>query len=133
MTIKLMLIFYKLCLIITGVSAINLSLNTYYIRQQLKKESPTFSELQTVDQIVKTPKSKTALKSELHKNGDKGKSKVTVFGNSAYWKINGQIFSSKINERGDVDIENAEKIDVFSLSEIEMKNLFKILDNLDTE
>jgi hypothetical protein len=82
---------------------------------------------------MKTPKSKTALKSELGKNSDKGKSKVTVFGNSVYWKINGQLFSSQINEHGDVDIENAEKVDVFSLSEVEMKNLFKILDNLDKE
>jgi hypothetical protein len=50
--------------------------------------------------------------------------------NKAYWIRNNTVFSSKLDEEGNVDISNAEKVDVFSLSEKEMKSLMSIIDSL---
>lgn len=130
MEIKSIMIFYKLCLIITGISAVNLSLNTYYIKQQRKKEFLTFSELQTADQIIKAPKNKAANMSESRKISTKNKGSVAIINGVAYWKIDGKVFSSEIDEFGEIDVDNAKTIDAFSLSESEMQYLFKVLDNL---
>ena len=55
---------------------------------------------------------------------------IAIMNNKAYWIRNNTVFSSKLDEEGNVDIENAEKVDVFSLSEKEMKSLMSIIDSL---
>ena len=133
MKIQYLQILYKLCLIITGTSAVNLSMNTYFIRQLLKKEFQKFSQLQTVDQILQTPQSsfiKENRQTQMSIYGNKNKTSVAFFNDKAYWIKNNQVYSSKLKEDGDLDIENAIAIDVFSLSDKEMNNFIKIIDKL---
>lgn len=62
--------------------------------------------------------------------GNKNKTNVAFFNDKAYWIKNNQVYSSKLKEDGDLDIENAIPIDVFSLSDKEMNNFIKIIDKL---
>ena len=61
---------------------------------------------------------------------NKNKIDVAVVKDKAYWVRNNKIYKSSIKENGDVDIENAEEVDVFSLSDKEMQALLKIVDSL---
>lgn len=61
---------------------------------------------------------------------NKNKIDVAVVKDQAYWVRNNKIYKSSIKENGDVDIENAKEIDVFSLSDKEMQVLLKIVDSL---
>lgn len=55
---------------------------------------------------------------------------IAIMNNKAYWIRNNTVFSSKLDEEGNVDISNAERVDVFSLSEKEMKTIISIIDSL---
>ena len=55
---------------------------------------------------------------------------VAIVKNKAYWVKDNVFYTAKINSYGQIDIDNAEPVDVFSMSEIEAKNLLKILDSL---
>jgi hypothetical protein len=108
-------------------------MNIYFIRQLLKKEYQKFSQLQTVDQILQTPQSnfiKENRQTQMSIYGNKNKTNVAFFNDKAYWIKNNQVYSSKLKEDGDLDIENAIPIDVFSLSDKEMNNFIKIIDKL---
>jgi hypothetical protein len=48
----------------------------------------------------------------------------------AYCVHNNTFYVAEINDLGEIDTDNAKKIDVFSLSNKEAKNLLKILDSL---
>lgn len=126
-------ILYKLCLIITGTSAVNLSMSSYFIKQLLKKRFQRFNQLQTVEQMLQIPQIKTlsnTKKSQINRAIGKFKTNVAFFNGKAYWVKDNQFYCSKIKEDGDLDIEGAQKIDAFNLSEKDMKHVLKILDSL---
>lgn len=55
---------------------------------------------------------------------------VAVVNNKAYWVVDNTFYTAAIDKIGEIDTDNAKVIDVFSLSEPEMKNLLKILDSI---
>ena len=132
MEIKSQKILYKLCLIITGISAVNLSMNIYFIRQLLKKEFQKFSQLQTVDEMMKIPQSPAINQydGQLQEYLSKIRTNFAIVNDKAYWVKNNNVYESVVRSDGTIDIKNAKAIDVFSLSEKEMKSLLKIIDSL---
>ena len=132
MKIQYLQILYKLCLIITGISAVNLSMNTYFIRQLLKKEFQKFSQLQTVDEMMKIPQSPAINQydGQLQEYLSKIRTNFAIVNDKAYWVKNNNVYESVVRSDGTIDIKNAKAIDVFSLSEKEMKSLLKIIDSL---
>jgi GTP-binding protein EngB required for normal cell division len=132
MKIQYLQILYKLCLIITGTSAVNLSMNTYFIRQLLKKEFQKFSQLQTVDEMMKIPQSPAINQydGQLQEYLSKIRTNFAIVNDKAYWVKNNNVYESVVRSDGTIDIKNAKAIDVFSLSEKEMKSLLKIIDSL---
>jgi hypothetical protein len=84
-----------------------------------------------VDQILKTPqKPQPKKESQMARVINETRVNIAIMNNKAYWIRNNTVFSSKLDEEGNVDISNAEKVDVFSLSEKEMKSLMSIIDSL---
>jgi hypothetical protein len=84
-----------------------------------------------VDQILKTPQIPQPKKeSQMARVINETRVNIAIMNNKAYWIRNNTVFSSKLDEEGNVDISNAEKVDVFSLSEKEMKSLMSIIDSL---
>jgi GTP-binding protein EngB required for normal cell division len=84
-----------------------------------------------VDQILKAPRIPQQKKeSQMARVINETRVNIAIMNNKAYWIRNNTVFSSKLDEEGNVDIENAEKVDVFSLSEKEMKSLMSIIDSL---
>jgi hypothetical protein len=132
MKIQYLQILYKLCLIITGISAVNLSMNIYFIRQLLKKEFQKFSQLQTVDEMMKIPQSPAINQydGQLQEYLSKIRTNFAIVNDKAYWVKNNNVYESVVRSDGTIDIKNAKAIDVFSLSEKEMKSLLKIIDSL---
>ena len=132
MKIQYLQILYKLCLIITGISAVNLSMNIYFIRQLLKKEFQKFSQLQTVDEMMKIPQSPAINQydGQLQEYLSKIRTNFAIVNDKAYWVKNNNVYESVVRSNGTIDIKNAKTIDVFSLSEKEMKSLLKIIDSL---
>lgn len=55
---------------------------------------------------------------------------VAIVNDYAYWVKNNNIYKSKVLDDGVIDVDNASKIDVFSLNEKETKNLLKIIDSI---
>ena len=55
---------------------------------------------------------------------------VAIVNNNAYWVHENIFYVANIDQDGRIETENAEPVDVFSLSEKETKNLLKILDSL---
>ena len=55
---------------------------------------------------------------------------IAIVDKNAYWVHNNTFYVAEINDLGEIDTDNAKKIDVFSLSNKEAKNLLKILDSL---
>jgi hypothetical protein len=84
-----------------------------------------------VDQILKTPQiPQPKRESQMARVINETRVNIAIMNNKAYWIRNNTVFSSKLDEEGNVDISNAEKVDVFSLSEKEMKSLMSIIDSL---
>ena len=134
MKLKSIETFYNLCLIIIGISAINLSMNFYYLKDLLINKSRQFNQLQTVDQILKTPQKFIEKENQMRQNNDDTDDyeniSIAVFNKKAYWVKNNNVYSALISEDGDVDITTAKKIDVFSLDQNELANLLKIIDKI---
>jgi hypothetical protein len=132
MEIKSQKILYKLCLIITGTSAANLSMNFYFIRQLLKNKLLKFSQLQTVDEMLKIPQSPviSEFENQTAKFLSKIKTSFAIVNDKAYWVNDNKVYESSIRPNGSIDIKNAKVIDVFSMSDKEMKSLLKIIDSL---
>jgi len=123
--------FYNICLLIIGTSALNLSMNFYYLKHLSIHKLDQLNQLQTVDQILKTPqKPQPKKESQMARVINETRVNIAIMNNKAYWIRNNTVFSSKLDEEGNVDISNAEKVDVFSLSEKEMKSLMSIIDSL---
>ena len=132
MKIESQKILYKLCLIITGTSAVNLSMSSYFIKQLLKSKLLRFNQLQTVDEMLKVPQS-PAIKDDLDQTSKHLKSLKTNFAivkDKAYWIKNNTVYESMLRKDGSIDIKNAKTIDVFSMSEKEMNSLLRIIDTL---
>lgn len=70
--------------------------------------------------------------SQLSKILDEGAVKVAIQDNSAYWVIDNTIYKGSIDIDGRIDNENAKKINVFDLSEKEVKNLLSIIDTINS-
>jgi hypothetical protein len=66
----------------------------------------------------------------MHKLLNKNSVDVAIVDKNAYWVHDNAFYVAEINELGEIDTDNAKKIDVFSLSNKEAKNLLKILDSL---
>jgi len=73
---------------------------------------------------------KSETKSQLQKHIEKNKINVAVVGDKAYWIKNNNIYYSGFDEEGEVDINNAKKIDVFSLSKKDLNFIMNIVDSL---
>jgi hypothetical protein len=71
-------------------------------------------------------------KSQLDKVLDEETVRVAIQDNSAYWVVDNILYKCDINEEGRIDNENAEKVDVFNLSEKEISNLISIIDSINS-
>jgi len=69
-------------------------------------------------------------KSQLCKILDEGTVRVAIQDNSAYWVIDNILYRANISEDGRILNENAERVDVFDLSEKEVDNLLSIIDSI---
>ena len=69
-------------------------------------------------------------KSQLCRILDEGTVRVAIQDNSAYWVIDNILYKANIGEDGRILNENAERVDVFDLSEKEVSNLLSIIDTI---
>lgn len=69
-------------------------------------------------------------KSQLSKILDEGTVRVAIQDNSAYWVIDNILYKANISEDGRILNEEAERVDVFDLSEKEVSNLLSIIDSI---
>jgi len=70
------------------------------------------------------------VKSQLKRVLDEGTVKVAIQDDSAYWVIDNILYKCDIGKDGKIHNENAEKVDVFDLSEKEVDNLISIIDSI---
>jgi hypothetical protein len=70
--------------------------------------------------------------SQLSKILDEGTVKVAIQDNNAYWVMDNNLYKCSIDTDGRIDNENAKKINVFDLSEKEVKNLLSIIDTINS-
>lgn len=120
---------FKICLIIAGLSPTNLTINLYFVRKRIseKLEELNMNKDLTVDEIMSVPQmSQNKVEDPIYDE----EVEVAIINNKAYWIKNNLLYTSKVNEFGDIDIKNAAPIDVFSLSNKEMQMLLKIVDSL---
>lgn len=120
---------FQICLVVAGQSPTNLTINLYFIKKILSErlEEIEMNKDLTVEEIMSVPQ---AINSHVEEPFDDGEVEVAIINNKAYWIKNNTVYTSKVNEFGDIDIQNATKVDVFSLSNKEMKFLMKIVDSL---
>ena len=69
-------------------------------------------------------------KSQLCKILDEGTVRVAIQDNSAYWVIDNILYTANIDQDGRILNENAERVNVFDLSEKEVDNLLSIIDTI---
>ena len=70
--------------------------------------------------------------SQLSKILDEGTVRVAIQDNNAYWVIDNILYKASIDQDGKILNENAERVDVFDLSEKEVNNLLSIIDNINS-
>lgn len=58
------------------------------------------------------------------------KTNFAIFKDKAYWIKNNKVYESMLKPDGTIDTKNAKVVDVFSMSDKEMKSLLKIIDSL---
>lgn len=71
-------------------------------------------------------------KSQLSKILDEGTVRVAIQDDSAYWVIDNILYKCNISKDGKIHNENAERVDVFDLSEKEVNNLMSIIDSINS-
>lgn len=120
---------FQLCLVVAGQSPTNLTINLYFIKKIITErlEAIAMNKDLTVEEIMAVPQ---AVNNHVEDISDDEEVEVAIINNKAYWIKNNTVYTSKVNEFGDIDIKNATKIDVFSLSNKEMQFLMKIVDSL---
>lgn len=70
--------------------------------------------------------------SQLSKILDEGTIKVAIQDDRAYWVIDNILYKCDISKDGKINNENAERVDVFDLSEKEVNNLMSIIDSINS-
>jgi hypothetical protein len=70
--------------------------------------------------------------SQLSKILDEGTVRVAIQDDSAYWVVDNILYKANIDKDGKILNENAERVDVFDLSEKEVSNLLSIIDNINS-
>lgn len=120
---------FQLCLVVAGQSPTNLTINLYFIKKILSErlEEIAMNKDLTVEEIMSVPQT---VSNHVEESFDDSEVEVAIINNKAYWIKNNTVYTSKVDEFGDIDIKNATKVDVFSLSNKEMKFLMKIVDSL---
>lgn len=120
---------FQICLIIAGQSPTNLTINLYFIQKKLaiKLEELEMNKDLTVDEIISAA---SLPQNKIENPIPDEEVEVAIINNKAYWIKNNTIYTSKVNEFGDIDMNTASPIDVFSLSNKEMQVLMKIVDSL---
>ncbi len=88
--------------------------------------------MQTVDEMLKIPQSPviSEFENQTAKFLSKIKTSFAIVNDKAYWVNDNKVYESSIRPNGSIDIKNAKVIDVFSMSDKEMKSLLKIIDSL---
>jgi hypothetical protein len=69
-------------------------------------------------------------KSQLCKILDEGTVRVAIQDNSAYWVVDNILYTANVSKDGRILNENAERVNVFDLSEKEVSNLLSIIDTI---
>jgi hypothetical protein len=106
------------CLIATNFFAINLFVIITSLIQKNKEE----------DFLVSFKR--FSRKSQLCKILDEGTVRVAIQDNNAYWVVDNILYTANINKDGRILNEEAKRVDVFDLSEKEVKNLLSIIDTI---
>lgn len=106
------------CLIATNFFAINLFVIITSLLQNNKKE----------DFLVSFKG--FSRKSQLCKILDEGTVRVAIQDDNAYWVIDNILYKCNISKDGKIHNENAQRVDVFDLSEKEVNNLLSIIDTI---
>lgn len=68
--------------------------------------------------------------SQIYKILDEGTVKVAIQDNNAYWVVDNILYKADVSKDGKILNENAERVDVFDLSEKEVDNLLSIIDTI---
>ena len=69
-------------------------------------------------------------KSQMRKVLDESTVRVAIQDNSAYWVIDNILYTANVSKDGRILNENAERVNVFDLSEKEVNNLLSIIDTI---
>jgi len=119
---------FQICLVIAGQSPTNLTINLYFIKKVISEhlEEIAMNKDLTVEEIMSVPQ----VNNRAEEIPDDEEVEVAIINNKAYWIKNNTVYTSGVNEFGDIDMKSATKIDVFSLSNKEMQFLMKIVDSL---
>ena len=108
------------CLIAINLFSINLFVLTFSFIENKKGEEFLVSFQPAIRQ------------SQLSKILDEGTVKVAIQDDSAYWVIDNILYKCDIGKDGKIHNENAERVDVFDLSEKEVNNLMSIIDSINS-
>jgi len=106
------------CLIGMNFFAINLFITIFSLIQNTKEE----------DFLVSFKG--FSRKSQLCKILDEGTVRVAIQDDNAYWVIDNILYKCNISKDGKIHNENAQRVDVFDLSEKEVSNLLSIIDTI---
>ena len=106
------------CLIGMNFFAINLFITIFSLIQNTKEE----------DFLVSFKG--FSRKSQLSKILDEGTVRVAIQDDNAYWVIDNILYKCNISKDGKIHNENAQRVDVFDLSEKEVNNLLSIIDTI---
>jgi hypothetical protein len=91
-----------------------------------KNKSVTFN--QKLKHQAHSPKNSQG--NQMQKLMDKDTIRVVVHEDSAYWVYENAIYKTEISMDGKINVADASKIDVFSLSSKETEKLLSILDSI---
>ena len=82
--------------------------------------------------MLKVPQSPAIneYETQTEKHLAKIRTNFAIVNDKAYWVNNNKVYETMMRSDGTIDIKNAKIVDVFSLSEKEMKSLLKIIDSL---
>jgi hypothetical protein len=69
-------------------------------------------------------------KSQMRKVLDESTIRVAIQDNSAYWVVDNILYTANVSKDGRILNENAERVNVFDLSEKEVDNLLSIIDTI---
>jgi hypothetical protein len=126
---KWMLRFYSLYFSIISLSVFNLNMNLLLTGYQQKKSCQNYDKW-SIENLKKTRPIVPKKETQMSKLANKTSVRVAIDGDYAYWVDNNVVFKAIIDDFGGIEVKNAKIIDVFSLSEKEAEQLFKILDTI---